>query len=57
MSNILKNITKTSLGFQGKTPETRPAAFPENTVHNPIKTDNSKFDLDGKLPSKYLDTL
>lgn len=57
MSNILKNIEKSSLGLQGKTPEIRSAAKSDNTVHSAIKADNSKFDLDGKLPSKYLDTI
>jgi len=56
MSNILKNLEKTSLGLQGKTPEIRSAAKPDNTIHSATKADNSKFDLDGKLPSKYLDT-
>jgi hypothetical protein len=55
MSNILKNITSTTLGLKGKTPEIRSAAKPEVSIHSPIKTENSVFDLDGKLPTKYLD--
>jgi hypothetical protein len=55
MSNILKNITSSTLGLKGKTPELREAANPEVTIHNPIKAENSKFDLDGKTPKKYLD--
>ena len=57
MSNILKNLEKTSLGLQGKTPEIRSAAKPDNTIHSATKADNSKFDLDGKLPTKYLDII
>lgn len=56
MSNILKNIEKTSLGLQGKTPEIRSAAKSDNTIHSATKATNSVLDLDGKLPAKYLDT-
>jgi hypothetical protein len=55
MSEILKNLEKSSLGFKGKTPGLREAAKPEFTIHSPLKADDSKFDLDGKTPKKYLD--
>lgn len=57
MSNILKNLESSTLGLKGKTPELRSAAKADNTIHSATKADNSKFDLDGKLPSKYLDTI
>ena len=56
MSNILKNIEKTTLGLQGKTTQIRSAAKPDTTIHSATKADNSVLDLDGKLPGKYLDT-
>lgn len=55
MSDILKNLQKSSLGFKGKTPQVLQGAKPEFTIHSPLKAEDSNFDLDGRTPKKYLD--
>lgn len=55
MSEILKNLEKSSLGLKGKTPSIRETAKPEFSIHNPLKAEDSKFDLDGRTPKKYID--
>lgn len=55
MSDTLKNLQKSSLGFKGKTPQVLKGAKREFTIHSPLKAEDSNFDLDGRTPKKYLD--
>ena len=58
---IFKNQLSSNLGLKGETPVTREGALNSSELHaqgfapTSLKPDHSKYDLDGKTPSKYLD--
>jgi len=58
---IFKNQLSSNLGLKGETPATREGALNTSEIHAQgsapasLKSDHSKYDLDGKTPSKYLD--